>query len=175
MSLYLLCGLAFSGKSTLAAAISRHAGAAVVSLDEINASRGLYGGVGIPDEEWGRTHAEALGLVDAALREGLPVVVDDTNCFRFLRDNYREIADRHGVPSVVIHVVVPLGLALSRRRANDLDPLRAPVTESVMLDLVEKFEWPAADETVLVFPGDADPEVWVSRNVQGALDKTRMP
>jgi predicted kinase len=131
--------------------------------------------VGIPDEEWGRTHAEALSLVEAALGEGRSVVVDDTNCFRFLRDNYRQIADQHGVESVVIHVVVPLGLALSRRRANDLDPSRSPVTESVMLDLVEKFEWPAADETVLVFPADADPEAWVARNILGALDETRAP
>jgi predicted kinase len=165
MTLYLLCGLAFSGKSTLAAVISRQVGAAVVSLDEINASRGLYGGLGVPDEEWGRTHAEALGLVESALQEGRSVIVDDTNCFRFLRDNYREIADRHGVPSVVIHVKAPLGLALSRRRANDLNPSRAPITESVMLDLVEKFEWPAADETVLAFAADADPEAWVTRHI----------
>src|SRR4029079_3355962 len=98
MTLYLLCGLAFSGKSTLAAALSRLTGAVVVSLDEINASRGLYGGMGIPDEDWGRTHTEALSLVEAALRAERSVVVDDTNCFRFLRDNYRQIADRRGVP-----------------------------------------------------------------------------
>jgi predicted kinase len=165
MTLYLLCGLAFSGKSTLAAAISRHTGAVVVSLDEINARRGLYGGVGIPDEEWSRTHAEALGLVETALRAGRSVVVDDTNCFRFLRDNYREIADRHGVPSVVLHVNAPLSLAFSRIRANELEPSRASITESVMLDLIEKFEWPAADETVLVFPADADPEDWVARHI----------
>jgi predicted kinase len=175
MTLYLLCGLAFSGKSTLAAAISRYTGAAVVSLDEINASRGLYGGMGIPDEEWGRTHAEALRLVDVAFQEARSVIIDDTNCFRFLRDNYREVADRHGVPSVVIHVDAPLGLALSRMRANELNPSRASIMESVMLDLVEKFEWPAADERVLVFPADADLAAWVARNVQGAVDGTRTP
>ena len=165
MTLYLLCGLAFSGKSTLAAAISRLTGAAVVSLDEINARRGLYGGMGVPDEEWGRTHAEALGLVEEAFREGRSVVVDDTNCFRFLRDNYRQVADRHGVSSVVIHVDASRDLAFSRRRANDLNPSRASIQESVLRDLVEKFEWPAADETVLVFPADADPEAWVVRNL----------
>lgn len=36
--LYLLCGLAFSGKMTLAAALAHHLGVAVVRLDEINAS-----------------------------------------------------------------------------------------------------------------------------------------
>ena len=82
--LYLLCGLAFSGKTTLTAALSRHLGAAVVSLDAINASRGLQGGMGIP-------------------------------------------------------------------------------VEPVLLDLVEKFEFPTADENVLIFPFDAVPEAWVAR------------
>ncbi len=54
--LTLVCGLAFAGKSTLAAAIAEHQGAVVVSLDEINARRGLHGGTGIAPEEWVRTH-----------------------------------------------------------------------------------------------------------------------
>src|SRR4029077_883183 len=44
MSLYLLCGLAFSGKTTLASILSVRLPAVVVSLDAINASRGLDGG-----------------------------------------------------------------------------------------------------------------------------------
>jgi predicted kinase len=166
MTLYLLCGLAFSGKSTLAAAISKQVGAAVVSLDEINASRGLYGGLGIPDEEWGRTHAEALQQVEAALQAGRSVVVDDTNCFRFLRDNYRQIATRYGVPCVVIDVDAPLDLALTRLRANEDEPSRAPVTKAILRELAEKFELPAPDETVIVFPAGADAEAWVSQKIQ---------
>jgi predicted kinase len=164
MTLYLLCGLAFSGKSTLAAAVCRRLGCASVSLDDLNARRGLHGGLGIPEEEWARTHREALAEVEAALQAGRSVVVDDTNCFRFLRDGYRGIADRYGVPTVVIYLEAPLDLVRARMRANELEPTRAPVTEAVLLDLIDKFEPPAADETVLVFPAGARLEDWVAVN-----------
>ena len=49
--LLLLCGPAFSGKSTLAAHLSRRWDFRVVSLDEINAHCGLHGGQGLPDAE----------------------------------------------------------------------------------------------------------------------------
>ena len=164
MDLHLMCGLAFSGKTTLAAALSRHLGAAVVCLDEINASRGLQGGEGIPVEEWARSHEEALRQAEDFLAAGRSVIVDDTNCFRFLRDDYRAVAERHGVRTTVIYLGAPLGVALERRRENDRTQARASVTEPVFLDLVEKFEMPAADENVLVFPFDEVPDAWVARH-----------
>jgi predicted kinase len=163
--LYLLCGLAFSGKSTVAAVLARRLGALVVSLDHINAERGLEGGLGIPAEEWGRTHAVALERAEAGLAAGRPVVVDDTNCFRFLRDDHRRAADRLGVPTVVIHLDAPLSLILERLRANDRAPTRSPVTEAILLELAAKFEPPGPDESTLVVPAGADPEAWAARHL----------
>jgi predicted kinase len=157
--------LAFSGKTTLAAALARHLGAAVVSLDEINASRGLHGGEGIPAEEWMRSHEEALRQVEDLLAAGRSVIVDDTNCFRFLRDNYRVVAQRHGARTTVLYIAAPLALILERRRENDRTRTRAAVTEPVLFDLLEKFEIPAVDENVVVFPFDAVPETWVARHL----------
>jgi predicted kinase len=160
---YLLWGLAFSGKTTLAAALSRHLGAAIVSLDVINASRGLRGGAGIPAEEWTRSHGEALRQVGDLLAAGRSVIVDDTNCFRFLRDDFRGVAERHGARTTVVYIDAPLALIQDRRRENDGTWTRASVTEPVLLDLVEKFEIPTADENVLIVPFDAVPEVWAAR------------
>jgi predicted kinase len=171
MTLYLLCGLAFSGKSTLAEAMSRHLGCAVISLDDINARRGLFGGQGIPVEEWARTHDEAIRELEAALREGRSVVVDDTNCFRLLRDDYRAVAERYGVPSVVIHVDVPLDLALARLRANDRETSRAPVREAILRELAEKLEPPEPDEAVVVFPADASPDAWVRLSLSESIEE----
>jgi predicted kinase len=81
--LVLLCGLAFSGKSTLAEAIVQQLGGSIVSLDEINARRGLCSGEGIPREEWSRTHRTAVTAIEERMRRGIsPIVVDDTHCFR---------------------------------------------------------------------------------------------
>ena len=158
MPLYLLCGLAFSGKSTLAAALAERVQGVVVSLDEINAERGLLGGLGIPDEEWGRTHAEALARVEQGLRAGRPVIVDDTNCFRFLRDNYRAVAERCGVDTKVVYLDCPLSLVQERLRQNEKTLARASVTQSVLLDLVQKLEVPTSDEDVFRLPTGIAPE-----------------
>jgi predicted kinase len=165
VNLYLLCGLAFSGKSTLAAVLARRCGAEVVSLDEINAGRGLDGGAGIPEEEWVRTHQEALRRVDQGLAAGRPVVMDDTNCFRFLRDSYRAVAERHGARVRVLYLDRPLALLAERRRENERTGIRAPIAEPVLLDLVRKFEPPGADEDVLLVPPDSSLEEWVAEQI----------
>ena len=164
-ALYVLCGLAFSGKSTLAAVLARHVEAVVVSLDEINASRGLDGGAGIPAEEWARTHQEALRVVERALAAGRSVVVDDTNCFRFLRDNYRAVAGPHGARTLVLYLERPLALILDRIRENEKIRSRPTVTPAVLQDLARKFEPPDADEESLVVPPDVPIEDWVAWHV----------
>ena len=168
MKVYLLCGLAFSGKTTLARAIVENTGARLVSLDEINARRGLHGGLGIPVDEWARTHHVALELVRDSLEAGQSVVVDDTNCFRFLRDNYRRVAGRFGVSTLVVHADVPVDLVRARRLENACSLSRAPVTEPVLIDLIEKFEPPASDEETLVFRQDCDPTTWVAAQFPGS-------
>jgi len=165
MKLYLLCGLAFSGKTTLASTLACRLPAAVVSLDAINAARGLDGGAGIPDAEWARTYQEAMVQVEKALQAGNSVIVDDTNCFRFLRDGYRSVADRCGADTTVIYMDAPLALIQKRIRENEKARSRTSITSSVLMDLVTKFEPPDADEGVLVVPADASPEVWLDQHI----------
>lgn len=166
--LYLLCGLAFAGKSTLAALLSERTGAAIVSLDAINAERGLHGGLGIPGEEWVATHQEALRRLEALLGERRSAIVDDTCCFRRLRDSYRGLARRHGAEAVVIHLEVPFGEALRRLRENESAPRRSPVTEPILRDLLRDFEPPEADEETIVYRHPEPFDSWLDRVFPGA-------
>lgn len=168
VKLHLLCGLAFAGKSTLAAAISARLDAVVVSLDEINAQRGLFGGLGVPAEEWAKSHQAARALAEAALSRGQDVVVDDTNCFRFLRDDYRAVADRCRAACVVIYLDTPLSVVRNRLRANELTQARPRVTEEILLELAHKFEAPEVDEPTLRFAEGSDPAQWVAENLRPA-------
>ena len=59
-TLYLLCGMPFSGKTTLGKHLTAKLNAFYISLDEINHSRGLFGGEGISIEEWEKTHHLAM-------------------------------------------------------------------------------------------------------------------
>lgn len=150
--LYLLCGKSFSGKSTLAASIADQTGALVVSLDAINAERGLFGGLGMPAEEWSRSHQLALRRAEEALSAGLSVVVDDTNCFRFLRDDYRSLAVGAGAQCLLLYLDASLDTLLARMHANAQVPSRAPVAEDVFLELHRKFQAPTPDEHPSWFP-----------------------
>jgi predicted kinase len=87
-----MCGLAFSGKSTLALRIARELSIHVISLDAINHGRGLRGGEGMSIAQWEETSAIAMDRLRARLREGESVVVDDTFSRRFLCDRCKAVA-----------------------------------------------------------------------------------
>ena len=157
----LLCGLPFAGKSRLADLLVRELGATVVGLDEINARRGLAGGQGIPVEEWRRSHGIALAEVAAACSRGGPVVVDDTNCHRFLRDAFRRVATPFGYASRVLWLDLGLEEALRRARLNRLSRQRPDVRDEVLVELAGRFEPPAADEPTVRVPASADLAGWV--------------
>jgi len=150
-ALVIMCGLPFAGKTTVARAVARRLGGRVISLDQINAARGLLGGDGIPTEEWERTHRIALDEAGALLGRGATAVIDDTGCFRWLRDRYREVARLHGRDSVVIFVQTPLEEARRRLAVNAVTGERHGVRSEILEALAGTFEPPQPDESALVF------------------------
>lgn len=157
--LVVLCGPAFAGKSRVADLLRRLRGAAVVALDELNARRGLASGEGLSREEWARTHAWALGVADALLREGRKlVVIDDTSCFRFLREDYRRLAARRGVELRLVVLATPEAEIRRRIAANRHDQERPGLDPDVLETHLATFEWPAADEDPVVIRPEDDPQ-----------------
>ena len=162
---FLLCGLAFSGKTTLARAIAQRFSLAYVSLDEINAERGLRpGGEGLPGEEWERSHAVAEGRLAAAFTSGQGAVLDDTGCFRWLRDRYRELACGHGVPTMVVFVDVSLEAIRARIALNAREVKRTGITGEVFRRHVAEFEAPQPDEQFVRFTPPDEIEHWITTN-----------
>ncbi|WP_205781447.1 AAA family ATPase [Planctomonas deserti] len=146
MTLTLMCGLSFSGKSTLARGLAEELDAHLVSLDAINHERGLRGGEGIPLDEWATTNGiahERAGALLAARRE---VVVDDTGSPRFIRNEWRETAKRADMPLLIVWVQIDPDLQRERVRANRADGHRDDVTDAVLTDHAAHFEPPTEDE-----------------------------
>lgn len=162
--LVLLCGLAFSGKSTLAEAIVRQLGGSIVSLDEINARRGLWGGDGIPRGEWAKTHQTAVAAIEERMRRGVsPIVVDDTHCFRFLRDHHRELGRRHGYREILVVLDTPFEVMQRRREENRWSGRRPAIRDELWQEHRRSFEWPSADEPHLVFSAGTAIAPWIKR------------
>jgi predicted kinase len=166
--LLLMCGPAFSGKTVVSTAIQRELGCVRVSLDEVNAERGLPpGGEGLPPEAWEASGRVAADRVRQALTAGHHVVLDDTCCFRFLRDRYRAVADGLGVPTLVLYLDVPVAELERRRAASRAQCDRPDVVDAVFRSHLETFEHPDADEDVTVFrPADETVDAFVARVVE---------
>jgi predicted kinase len=150
--LVLMCGTSFSGKSTVARDLAPGLAATIVSLDEINERRGLWGGDGIPVEEWMRTHEVASAEVRELLTKSVSVVVDDTSSPRFLRDGWRSLAAELAAEFVLVYLEVDHDTIRRRRAANQVDPSRRDV--AVLEQHLADFEPPQPDENaVRVQPG----------------------
>lgn len=150
-TLYLMCGLSFSGKTTVALNLVKSQQAVLISLDEINRERGLgFGGDGlIPPNEWRKTHEIALHRLEAHMDAETDIVLDDTNCFRFLRNSYREAASKRGYKTLVVLMNVSLEEIERRRLRNTENPTRNGIREVVFRHLLDHFEWPAFDEETI--------------------------
>lgn len=172
--LVLLCGRSFSGKSTVAAWLGRSLPATVVSLDAINAERGLAGGQGIPVEEWAKTNEEARRRAASALREGAVVVVDDTASLRFLRDAWRAVAEDSGAVFVLVFLDTPLGTIRARLLRNRGGLERPDVVDAVMAEHLASFEAPGEDEAPVTVQGDDLSQEGVVARVQDAFDHRRL-
>ncbi|MCR2825335.1 AAA family ATPase [Microbacterium sp. zg.Y909] len=153
VSLILMCGLSFSGKSTFAVLLADELRADLISLDAINAERGLYGGQGIPVEEWARTNETAQTRAAEALRAGRDVVIDDTGSPRFIRDGWRAVAAATQAAFSIVWVQIDPARQRKRLLANRADGKRHDVVDDVLDSHVANFEAPLTEDPFIV---DAD-------------------
>lgn len=157
-TLYVLCGLPFAGKSTLATAVqARRPAIAVVSLDALMAEAGHDVTAAQPVERWEAASAEAVARARAALDAGRDVLIDDTTCLRFLRDRYRAVADALCVPARVLHVATAAATCRQRRSAAERDGRRGTLPPEVFEAVVAAFEPPAPDEPGWTYLPDSEP------------------
>jgi predicted kinase len=146
-----MCGLAFSGKSTLSKKIAEHTGYKLIAFDklweETEKERPVPQGV----EGWRLIRNLAQEEVFSILKSGTSVVYDDNNPKKEHREELREVARKAEVESVVVYLDTPLDIIRAREEANrisqdrhDVDPINF---EKVLKDL----EPPTPDEDVIVF------------------------
>jgi predicted kinase len=161
-----MCGLAFSGKTTLARAIVDFTAAISISLDEINRERGVgFGGEGLPVAEWERTHRIALDRAGQLMLERVTILVDDTSNLRFLRERFRSLASTHGYRLVLVYVETPLDEVRRRMRENARHESRPSIRPDVFDEHLRTFEPPDEDEDAVVFAAGEPVDDWLKRTL----------
>ncbi|MFK8052409.1 MAG: AAA family ATPase [Woeseiaceae bacterium] len=161
-TLYATCGLAFSGKTTLAKRLAAILDIPRVSLDDINSERGLRGGEGMTDAQWEETSAIAVKRLSQILAVGQSVVLDDTLSHRFLRDRYRDVATNVRAGFVLLFVDTTLEEIDERMQKNHDQPVRHHVNSDVFAAHSDRFERPTIDEQAVKLASNGDIESFLA-------------
>jgi len=168
---YLLCGPSLAGKSTLTARIAERVGARVVSADEINARRGLpFGAEGLPESTWAETLEQELAALRAAGEAGASVVVDDTLCYRWLRDRFRREAQAVGLAPQLLLMRPSAQEVLARHAALARARTRPVLSLARLTEHLSSFEWPTSDEQPIDLTTATAQDAWLGPDADPWLD-----
>lgn len=163
--IYILCGLAFAGKTTLAKTLARLLDLPRVSIDEINSSRGMgLQNAWITPEDWQITYAEAYRQLAEHLRAGRSVIDDAGNFTRAEREEVRAIAAQQNAEAFVIYVTTPASTARQRWLLNRVTHERHDIRDDYFEMGLNNFEPPAEDEAVLYYTNQQDIHAWLKQN-----------
>ncbi len=160
---YILCGLAFAGKTTLAKLLIQHLDLVRVSIDEINGVRGLgHNNSWIAPADWDITYAESYRQLALYLRIGHSVVYDAANFTRAERDRARAIAIQNNADARVIYVTTSAAIVRQRWLENRLTRVRNDIRDDYFEMGLSQFEPPAEDEHVLLYHNEQEVGTWIA-------------
>jgi predicted kinase len=149
--LYIMCGLAFSGKSTLSRKISEHSNCKIVAFDQLWVETEKNRSVPQSAEGWRLIRDLAQDQIFATLKSGTSVVYDDNNPKKEHREELRRVADKAGVESSVIYLDTPLDVIRMREKNNRLSQDRHEVEPENFEKVLQDLEPPTSEENVYVF------------------------
>lgn len=167
--LYILCGIPFSGKSTLAREMVKILGVERIDLDEVKFE--LFGKDTIDEnlkkEDWDKVYQKMHKQIEDLLRAKKSAVHDTGNFTKYERGLVRKIADKvGGIEIVTIFVDTPYKIAKERLINNRDEKRRFNVTDEDFEGAVAEMERPGADENTLVYDSKIPKDRWINKNLQ---------
>jgi len=155
--LYIVCGKAFSGKSTLSKMINERFGAEIVGRDKIYfAIEKMLELENSPEDDndklWGKDlWPIAVQGVKNHLLLGHSVVFDDVCLRRQQRDELREVARLANSEVKLIYLNIAENILKERKERNKITKERHDVSSVWLADDDKVFETPGADEKPLTY------------------------
>ena len=157
-----MCGLAFSGKSTLARKIAEKTGSRLVAFDKLWVEKDKENPVPKGNEGWRFIRKVGQGEIVKSLQEGGSVVYDDTNVRFEHREKLRQVARRFGARSIVIYLKMPIEVIRSREATNRVTGERHEVESKNFQAVLEQLEGPKSEGDVLEFAPDMNIEEFIN-------------
>ena len=164
-TLYLMCGMPFSGKTTLGKSIAKYLDSPYISLDEINEARGLYGGDGILVKEWEKTHFLAMEQLRSLVQSQQDIVVDDTSCFRWLRERFGNFVKQYDYQMIIVFLDISLSIIRKRIEQNEQTQARQGVKQEIIEQMAKTFEPPQPDEKAIEYYANQPIDKWIAEHL----------
>jgi predicted kinase len=164
---YLLCGPSLAGKTVFRDQMVAALGLRSISFDEINRERGIAFGADALQHEWAATMELARRRLDELLAAGCSVVVDDTFCYRWLRERFCVLSRRSGATPLIVYFAVEPAILHERYEAIRASNERPLLPRSVFGEHLRTFEAPTGDELVLRFSTPEAGSEWLRREAAG--------
>jgi predicted kinase len=167
-NLFILCGEAFSGKSTLAKKIAEYHECNIVGRDQIYfATEKILALETTPEEDddslWNNLWPIVLQGTKNHLLLGNSVVIDDNCLYVKQRDELRAIAKELGVKSILIYLDIPKELLKERKRENKISKTRHDVPSAWMDEDSQFFERPMESENPIIYTPDVTFEIFMTK------------
>lgn len=163
-TLYIICGLPYSGKTTLSKRIanSEWTRSERISFDDLYQEKKSSLGKGSSKvTEWEYITRIAQGRIKHALKNHMSVVYDNTNDRYNQRVTLRSIAEKSGASVKVVYVDTPLEVVKKRREDNKVSKERHDVSQDNFDNAIKGFQPPTPDEHAIVYKIDKDIESWL--------------
>ena len=151
IKLYIMCGLAFSGKSTLARKIAERTDSKLVAFDKLWVEQDKQKPIPKGSEGWRYIRDLAKREILVSLQTGTSVVYDDNNPRKEHREELRSVAKNAGADTVVIYLDTSLDVIRAREKANRDSQDRHDVEQENFEKVMKDLEVPTIDENTIVF------------------------
>lgn len=147
-TLWILCGLPYSGKTHLAQQIVERTSIVHISIDHILKELDFDWDTGhLPDTAgWEKVFNLSYAMTRDALKGGLNVLYDSTNHTKISRDTLRTIAQESGADAKVIFVDTPIEVIWERWTKNRLTKNRSVIARDLVEQTIQSFEIPTSSE-----------------------------
>lgn len=159
-----MCGVAFSGKSTLAKKIAEAKNAILVSQDEHWFERKMEWNLDHDsDEDWERILTISRDRAEQELMAGHSVVFDDISLKYSDRYFLRSLARENDAESILVYLDTPREVQEERKLQNFKTKERHDVPQHIIDWGISELEIPQEEERPFIFKPSFDVSDWLSR------------
>jgi predicted kinase len=162
---YIMCGLPYSGKSTLTKELVERFGFSVGSMDAVLDERN-FEVEKMTQDDWNYVYSEGYERLKRLLKEGKTVILDSGALKLSERNTARAIAADFEVPTKLIYINTSKEEIQKRWLKNQETKKRGHLEEVSLNKAMDMFNEPTTDEDPIIYNQTMDLDQWIKDNIK---------